>query len=129
MHAGPATRAEAYAAAAIIGLLGGGGGGEAAGSSARGADAAGARAAMAAARAEIDGTFPEPDAVTRAGALVELFLEEAEGAAGGGEAAEAAEAEAAEGARARRLRVCFGRLARRRSAGTSRRRWRTPWGR
>ena len=96
MHAGPATRAEAYAAAAIIGLLGGGGGGEAAGSSARGADAAGARAAMAAARAEIDGTFPEPDAVTRAGALVDLFLEEAEGAAGGGEAAEAA-AEAAEG--------------------------------
>ena len=98
MHAGPATRAEAYAAAAIIGLLGGGGGGEEADSSARGADAAGARAAMAAARAEIDGTFPEPDAVTRAGALVELFLEEAEGAAGGGEAeAEAAEAEAAEG--------------------------------
>jgi len=96
MHAGPATRAEAYAAAAIIGLLGGGGGGEA-GSSASGTDAAGARAAIAAARAEIDGTFPEPDAVTRAGALVELFLEEAEGAAGGGEAAEAAEAEAAEG--------------------------------
>ncbi len=97
MHAGPATRAEAYAAAAIIGLLGGG---EEAGSSARGADAAGARAAMAAARAEIDGTFPEPDAVTRAGALVELFLEEAEGAAAEaaeveGEAAEAAAAEAA----------------------------------